>query len=122
MTGKTPKRVSTGRRQRGTKNGKWAGGVCCVTDGYLQIRAGPLRGVYVHHLVAEAMIGRPLTKGEEVHHLNGDRLDPRPANLQVLTRAEHMALHRDEDDRVQHALEAVADDVDDAAEAEEIPF
>lgn len=53
---------------------------------YLQITAGPLRGVYVHTLVAEAKLGRPLENDETVEHIDGDGLNPRPGNLKVVSR------------------------------------
>lgn len=36
-----------------------------------------------HRLVMERIIGRKLTKGETVHHVNGFRHDNRPANLEL---------------------------------------
>ena len=53
---------------------------------YLKITAGPLRGVYVHTLVAELMLGRPLENDETVEHKDGDGLNPHPKNLKVVTR------------------------------------
>lgn len=36
-----------------------------------------------HRLVMEDKLGRKLRKGENVHHLNGDRLDNAPDNLEL---------------------------------------
>lgn len=73
----------SGRSQPGALHGRWKGGVTVNVDGYLQITAGPLRGVYVHRLVLEAKLGRKLTADEEAHHINEDRLDCRPENLEA---------------------------------------
>lgn len=57
---------------------------------YLRISAGPLRGKYVHELVAEAMLGRPLNPDtEEVDHLDGNGLNPSYTNLEVVTPVEN---------------------------------
>jgi hypothetical protein len=69
-------------RLHGHLNGKWKGGVRTNSDGYLQITAGPLRGKYVHILILEAKLGRKLRPDEEAHHLNCNRLDCRPENLE----------------------------------------
>ena len=60
-------------------------------DNYLRISAGPLRDIYVHRLVLEAKLGRKLTDDEEAHHINGDRLDCRPENLEAKPVEEHRA-------------------------------
>lgn len=44
------------------------------------------------HLV-EVDLGRKLKYNEIVHHVNGNTLDDRPDNLQVMTRRQHTSFH-----------------------------
>lgn len=46
-----------------------------------------------HRLVGEDLVGRPLRKGEVVHHHDEVRTNNAPANLQVMTGAAHRAHH-----------------------------
>ena len=50
-------------------------------------------GRHTHRVVAEQMLGRPLAKDEIVHHIDGNKRNNAPENLQVMTRSEHSRLH-----------------------------
>lgn len=54
-------------------------------------------GRHIHRIVAENKLGRPLKKGEVVHHLDKDIHNNSDDNLEVLeNQAEHARLHMNE--------------------------
>lgn len=89
---------------RGSENPTWAGGVL-IRDGYAYIYAPGhhdyRKDEYVKRcrLVAEQSIGRKLLENEHVHHINGNRMDDRPENLEVVTKSEHCRIHNLEEPR-----------------------
>ncbi len=51
-------------------------------------------GKHAHRMIAEILIGRPLRPGEIVHHIDGDKLNNDPENIQVLpSQSVHCKVH-----------------------------
>lgn len=51
-------------------------------------------GRHLHRQVAEQILGRPLRTGEVVHHIDGNKLNNDPTNIQVLpSQSEHARIH-----------------------------
>lgn len=64
-----------------------------ISNGYVFLR---MNGQYINRakMVMEQQLGRSLKPGEVVHHVNGDKQDDRPENLQLFAnRSEHVRFH-----------------------------
>lgn len=86
----------------GSRNHQWKGGRTIASTGYLLVKVpwnhhlADIRGyAYEHRVVAEKKLGRRLLPGEIVHHNDGNKLNNRPDNLEVVASiAHHRAEHR----------------------------
>lgn len=85
--------------RKGAGNPAWKGGIT-YRQGYKFIKMpnhpNSNRGGYIaeHRLVMEKKIGRYLETSEQVHHLDYDKTNNSSDNLIILTRSEHLKLHR----------------------------
>lgn len=88
---------------RGDNATNWKDGKRTDRNGYIYILVGkehPLADPYgyalEHRVVAEEKIGRRLKELEVVHHINGNKHDNRPENLEVVCdSATHLKGHRE---------------------------
>ena len=87
-------------RRKREASPSWKGGVSMV-NGYRCVyhpdhsRAHPNGYVYEHIIVAETKLGRPLEHGEIVHHVDRNKLNNSPDNIQVFpSQAAHMRHHK----------------------------
>jgi len=73
----------------------------CKGGGYRYCRTTPrhpkanAKGLYpLHRVLVENRIGRLLERGEDVHHVDGNKDNNDPGNLTIMSHREHARLHR----------------------------
>jgi len=97
---KVMQRFGMPRRSHSEATGKdlhyrWQGGRYMTSTGYVLIsepnhhRANKAGYVLEHISIWERHYGRKLKRGEIIHHLNGDKADNNPLNLQAFTKSTH---------------------------------
>src|SRR3989344_5447698 len=74
----------------------WKGGFHIDIYGYKVLQSIHTNGkkILEHRKIMAEYLGRELRSEEIIHHINGDKLDNRIENLQIVTRSEHINMHR----------------------------
>lgn len=81
--------AKTGLRMEDTNN--WRGGVHAPYPQQLDDKG---HRKYTHRLIAEKILGAAAIKDKDVHHINGNKQDPTPENLLVISSKAHISLHK----------------------------
>ena len=86
----------------GKKHPRWKGGKYISKFGYVYIykpeyATNPRGYIKEHRYLVEQKIGRRLREDEVIHHVNGDKLDNRLENLEIINPAEHFKKYHGKD-------------------------
>lgn len=85
------------RLKVGPKSPFWKGGLTMSAGGYLVFTKskgnGENAGRALHSVIAEESAGRKVMPNEHVHHIDENKLNNHPDNLQIMTASEHARLH-----------------------------
>ena len=81
--------AKTGLRMEDANN--WRGGVHAPYPQRLDDKG---HRKYTHRLIAGKILGESAIKDKEVHHINGNKQDPTPQNLLVISSKAHTLLHK----------------------------
>jgi len=89
------KKAIEARMKQGLKKFKTNPSFMINSEGYLKIYIPVLIGhgwQFYHHYVWE-QAGKSIPNGYILHHINGNKVDNRIENLQLMNRSEHISLH-----------------------------
>jgi hypothetical protein len=76
----------------GNKSPAWTGGRRKRIDGYIAVWT-PTGERLEHQVIMEQKLGRPLSPGEVIHHIDGNKANNAPENLQLTTQSKHIREH-----------------------------
>lgn len=83
--------------KKGQRPHNWTGKPFKLSSGYMGVYClkpnGKMGTRMEHTVIAERILGRPLKKGEVVHHIDGDKMNNKNSNLLICENWYHRWLH-----------------------------